>query len=61
MGSNSQNIGERVQQRRNFPISLSVVFVGSCILGDDNISDDLLLQAFKPYEKDVIDDCLKKS
>lgn len=59
MGSNSQNIGERIQQRRHFPISLSDVFVGSCILGDDNISDDLMLQAFKLYEKDVINDCLK--
>ena len=46
-----------------FPISLSAVFVASCILGDDDISDDMLLQAFKLYvsedEKDVIIDCLQ--
>lgn len=29
-----------------FPISLSTVFVASCILGEDCLSDEMLLQAF---------------
>ena len=46
-----------------FPISLSVVFVASCILGEDCLSDEMLLQAFTLYvsedEKEVIKNCLE--
>ena len=46
-----------------FPISLSAVFVASCILGEDCLSDEMLLQAFTQYvsedEKEVMKNCLE--
>ena len=46
-----------------FPISLSAVFITSCILGEDSISDEMLLKAFTAYvsedEKELINDCLE--
>ncbi len=46
-----------------FPICLSAVFITSCILGEDSISDEMLLKALTAYvsedEKELINDCLE--
>ena len=46
-----------------FPISLSAELIASCILGEDSISDEILLKSFTAYvskdEKELIDDCLE--
>ena len=45
-----------------FPLNLSVAFVALCILGEEKLSNDLLLDSFKLYvsvdEKKVIDACM---
>ena len=45
-----------------FPLNLSVAFVALCILGEEKLSNDLLLDSFKLYvsadEKEVIDACM---
>lgn len=48
-----------------FPLSISPVFIASCIHGEDSISDEMLLEAFKMYvsedEREVISGCLEDS
>lgn len=48
-----------------FPVAISPVFIASCIHGEDSISDEMLLEAFKMYvsedEREVITSCLEDS
>ena len=45
-----------------FPLNLSVAFVALCILGEEKLSNDVLLDSFKLYvsadEKEVINACM---
>ncbi|XP_028417758.1 uncharacterized protein LOC114542297 [Dendronephthya gigantea] len=45
-----------------FPLNLSMSFVALCILGEEKLSNDLLLDSFKLYvstdEKEIIDACM---
>ena len=46
-----------------FPLSLSPIFISSCIHGEDSITQEMLLEAFKMYvsedEKETITNCLE--
>ena len=45
-----------------FPISLSQLFMASCLFGEENISPDFLLTSFSEYiaadDREVLDACL---
>lgn len=50
-------------REKYFPISLSFVFVASCLFEEENLTSDELLQAFRMYvsddEREIIDKCCK--